>query len=315
MAGKSIKNMKNSPPLTDVQKAQILGDNLRKPLAISIFKLHAPRQIISLWDMVKVFLPDILSRWMEIERTAAICEASAYDPAKKHCTLTPDDHAHLHKMANDLQFICSQLELERASDQLGQFVDTIDNQGTNPVSINNLLQNLMSTIKTEMGERIFTRIPHAQNRFFERDDLLGPEAAKCFPEAAADIKAAGNCIAADLNNAAIFHLMCVANFGLIRIARWLRVVIKRTPLEFAEWQRMIEKIEKKLKQKSIGAGKSKREQDEIRTFCNKILVKINEFKDIRNTVCHARGDYGLQHALAILDDVREFMERLALKIR
>jgi hypothetical protein len=304
--------MKKTPPLTENQKAVILGEE--KPLAIAAIQQHARRQIISLWDMFKVFLPDVLPRWVEIEKIVAKCKASAYDPATKHRSLSSDDHIHLRKIATDLQFICSQLELEHASYQLGQFVQTINHQGTDSVSINNLLQNLISTIKTEMDERVFTRIPRLKAPFFERDDLLNPDAAKSFPEAVADIRAAGNCIAADLNNAAVFHLMCVANFGLIRIARRLRVWIRRTPLEFAEWQRMIEKIEKKLKQKSIGAGKNKREQEEIRTFCNKMLVKINEFKDIRNTVCHARGDYGAQHALAILDDVREFMEQLAIRL-
>ena len=55
------------------------------------------------------------------------------------------------------------------------------------------------------------------------------------------IKAAGNCIAADLNTAAVYHLMCVIEIGIRDLARLLKVKKVKThvPIEFGTWTKLL----------------------------------------------------------------------------
>jgi hypothetical protein len=105
--------------------------------------------------------------------------------------------------------------------------------------------------------------------------------------------------------------MCVVNLGLISLARHLRVIIKKTPLEYAEWQTMIDKLEKKLKQKTVRPPGDKKQQAEARKFYNGLLAEFKFFKELRNDVMHGRSDYTGPQAINAFDRVRDFMQRLA----
>jgi hypothetical protein len=108
--------------------------------------------------------------------------------------------------------------------------------------------------------------------------------------------------------------MCVVNIGLIALARFLRVRIKKTPLEFAEWQTMIDKLEKKMKQKAIRPPGDKPSQAETRDFYNGLLSEFKFFKGTRNDVMHGRSDYNEPQVENAYIRVRDFMQRLAGRI-
>ena len=59
------------------------------------------------------------------------------------------------------------------------------------------------------------------------------------------MKNAGNCRAADLNAAAIFYLMRVAELGLKIVARKLRIKTKHE-IDLADWGEILKGIKKKL---------------------------------------------------------------------
>src|SRR5690606_2199938 len=100
-------------------------------------------------------------------------------------------------------------------------------------------------------------VPPEKAKFFESDELFGTEVATAFPSARQDIKDAGNCLALDLNTAAVFHLMRVMEVGVKAMARHLKVRIK-AGLDYVTLGEMAKKIDAKLQSKTLKARGKKR---------------------------------------------------------
>jgi hypothetical protein len=72
--------------------------------------------------------------------------------------------------------------------------------------------------------------------YCEQEKLFGEEVYNSFEVARREIKDAGNCLAADLGTAAVFHLMRTAEFGMRALAQERHVKIKNRQLDYADWQ-------------------------------------------------------------------------------
>lgn len=85
----------------------------------------------------------------------------------------------------------------------------------------------LAAIRKRMIEELdvvkFAMIPAERAQYFERDDLFGASFHKQVPsESNAEIRAAGNCLAMDLNTAAVFHLMRAVELGLRKFVAYLQ---------------------------------------------------------------------------------------------
>lgn len=175
------------------------------------------------------------------------------------------------------------------------------------------LDSIRHTIEIEIGQRYFAYIPSPNDKYFEKDKLFGDDVHRIFPDARDEIKDAGNCIAASLPSAAMFHLMRIAELGLRRFAKKLRVTLKHSgkkmPLEFGEWDNVITEIQNKIKaSRALPRGPKRQKQLE---FYSDAADHCLFMKDIwRNTVSHARKRYKESEAIAAMDRVREFMQFL-----
>jgi hypothetical protein len=160
-----------------------------------------------------------------------------------------------------------------------------------------------------MAEKQFAFIPANKVRFFEQHDLFGGGVSAAFPSAQPEIKDAGNCLAADLHTAAVFHFMRAAEHGLRALARHLRVKLT-TPLEYAGWEEVIRAIDRKL---TVLRSRPKgRKKSEALEFYRLTLSECEMLKDVwRNPVSHARRRYTEVEALAVWSRVRDFMQRLS----
>jgi len=188
--------------------------------------------------------------------------------------------------------------------------------GANRISFQVLeseLSGLRYSILTELRYCKMAFIEPQRATFFEQEALFGQAVKKAFPSAFADIKGAGNCISADLNTAAVFHLMRVVEIGLRALAKHLKVKAKNR-LEFEEWNAVIEQIESVIRQeRQKPRGKKKTEALE---FYHGAMGEFNAFKDVwRNNVMHSRRNYNAFDAGGVYIRVRDFMQRLAGKIR
>ena len=128
-----------------------------------------------------------------------------------------------------------------ASHNAGRYVD----RDVYPSEAEVIMSNLSVSLARELEQEYFVHISGERQRYLDSDALFGSDVKTTFPEAAMDIRDAGNCFALGLSTSAVFHLMRVAEYGLRALARKARVRIKKTPLEWAEWRVIIDAIKKK----------------------------------------------------------------------
>ena len=177
------------------------------------------------------------------------------------------------------------------------------------------LTRLGRAIRKELISLKFAYIPPSKAEFFERDELFGEAVNDAFPSARANIKDAGNSLAADLPTAAVYHLMCVIELGLRALARKLKVhsVKAKIPIELGTWEQVITALESKIKTVGGTARSNKKQKD--MDFYNGLLMEFRSIKDCwRNKVMHTRVDYDQHQALRAFDHVRGFMQRLAERV-
>jgi hypothetical protein len=178
-----------------------------------------------------------------------------------------------------------------------------------------LVTQLRSALETDHStNRVFLILDNDRGELANRGDLFGPAVSGAFPSAEADIREAGNCLAAECNTAAVFHLMRVAEVGLRALARDRRVRLPRKePLDLAAWDTIIAELE--------AAGEAIRNypktvaQSAQYAFHHGALTQFLQFRDaFRDQLTHARQQFGADQAMKIFEDVRTFMQTLAARI-
>jgi len=157
----------------------------------------------------------------------------------------------------------------------------------------------------------------------DKPDLLGAHVALVFPDAMPDIRDAGNCLAAECNTAAVFHLMRVVEWGLrdlcytvgMKSVQGLRKSgsVKHTPISHSQWESILNQlriaIDAKINRMKPGLAKQRNQE-----FYYAVLQDISGIRDAwRNHVMHTRSDYNRDDAAAILSHVRRIMQSLAAR--
>jgi hypothetical protein len=170
---------------------------------------------------------------------------------------------------------------------------------------------LSRAISQELAERKLVFISPEKVQFLEQEALFGDEVNEAFPSAKAEIKDAGNCLAAELPNAAVFHLMRVAELGLRALAK----SVKAKPpvqIEFATWGQVLAAVERELDDlKGKTVAKDRKAQ-----FYSGLILEIRAFSHLwRNPVMHARSRYDDQQAQSAFNHVRAFMKKLSERVQ
>ncbi len=107
--------------------------------------------------------------------------------------------------------------------------------------------------------------------------------------------------------------MRIAEVGLRALAKERRIKLPKKPLEWANWQDIINAIRTEVKR--IANAEAGPKRDAALNFYQGALGEFEAFKDVyRNQVMHVREMYEEEAALHTLNHVREFMRRLSNKI-
>jgi hypothetical protein len=191
------------------------------------------------------------------------------------------------------------------------------------------LSTIHESIYAEMGERHFLFVAPDRIGYLEAPPRIDPfnityqehtfwgNGKTCsIRSAAADIKSAGNCLAAECHTAAVFHAMRVAEFGLRSLAKRLNVILthkgKPEPIEFATWEKVITAVKNSLNAVSQMSHGPKRKKQLARF--SELADRCTYMKDLwRNEVMHTRASYNRHDAARILQHVREFMQAVEKK--
>jgi hypothetical protein len=290
------------------RRAYSLGPEFLLPWTAGVQSgLYGPDRMISLSDMIKFFIHEFTMQWSRVENAARQFELAAAGE-KGQRLLQPQDFVSLVPVTSGLRFICKHLGLQYASQQADQFEHILESKPCSYQTVDALLEKLISAIKREADEKMLALIPSDKLNFFEQDALFGKAVNRRFPSAVLELRDAGNCLAADLNTAAVFHLMRVLELGL-----HLHVRVKKKPIEYAEWGSIIKKIDENIEAKIPKARGPK--QTEALDFYRGLMGEFNAFKDVwRNNVMHTRRSYNAAEAIGVHQRVREFMQRLAARV-
>jgi hypothetical protein len=190
----------------------------------------------------------------------------------------------------------------------------VPNNYVSTVAITREVELLQHDVISELARTTFAYIPSPNNKYFEQEHLFGEAVNLKIPAAVQDVKDAGNCIAASVDTAAVFHLMRVAEHGLRALAKKLRVSVKHKgkpyPLELGDWEQVITEIKNKITAIRLLPKASKQRQGKLELYSD-AADHCAFMKDIwRNNTSHTRKPYKQSEAIAILDRVRDFMQFL-----
>jgi hypothetical protein len=148
--------------------------------------------------------------------------------------------------------------------------------------------------------------------------LLGEKVLVAFPSAENDIENAAHCLSMNLNTAAVFHLMRVAELGMRALARHLKIKVKRNTIDSAGWTEIIQDIKDVTAVRWGKRPKGKKARQKATAFlkfCEVATNELNMFKEVwRNNVMHAGLPYNEHDAHGVYIHVRDFMQRLATQV-
>jgi hypothetical protein len=275
---------------------------------------QSPRTLISLRDMIQYFASKLhgLLEDLEFYRTKSI------EMIKKNGGDGGEASERAKGILNDLsekiREYCQALELVASDSQGAAFerrlYGLVNFQSCTHQTIVTEIESFVHSIWFELGGRTFAFIPAEKAKYFEREKLFGAVVYKRFKSARYDIKEAGNCLAADLNTAAVFHLMRVAECGLRALATKLKIKLPH-PIEFATWATVIGALDEES-QKLKPTPKSFEREKELNCYSS-LLSEARAFCYAwRDPVMHARKRFDEPHeAENVLNHVCRFMQELA----
>lgn len=185
------------------------------------------------------------------------------------------------------------------------------------MTIKTRLDSIIQGIHLNLNSKKFMFMPGDQASYWENPAIFGKDFAIEFPEAAGiEAREAGNCFAAGRWTACVFHSMRVAEYGLRKLAKALKVEIhdkgKRCPIEYGDWDKVITAIRNKISElRKVPAGPKKARL--LSSYSN-IADHCEYMKDIwRNEVSHTRRIWDKTESLGVMNRVREFVQSVPVK--
>lgn len=208
---------------------------------------------------------------------------------------------------------CSQY-LQTARDQWSRTA-TLDVSGAAEI-----LYRLQIDILSELKAKAFLHVSEDRAEFVDNDSLFGEEVLKAFGSAKKDIREAGNCLAAECNTAAVFHLMRAAEVALRAIATDRQVTFANKPLDQQEWGTILGSLDGILRTMRLDDTKKWTNpafKEAQVHFYSEAIQELRGFNEAwRRHVAHADVDafYDHEDASNITRHVRNFMQKLATRI-
>ncbi len=179
------------------------------------------------------------------------------------------------------------------------------------------IEVLFEGIENDIGSLRFYHYSRSKGILVQNVASEWRETLRAFPSSKEDVFSAVDCYALEHNTASVFHSMRVAEYGLRALAKERGVkIIKKIPLEWSNWQDILDAVEAAVATLTRGASALPRgpKRDAASEFYRGCLGEFSSFKEeFRNNVMHSRKNYDEFQALRALTRVKEFMERLSLK--
>jgi len=233
----------------------------------------------------------------------------------------------IHEIVAAAEKICRDLKFENAQEKIRLTNIYLSEKWRtlNAAALETELRNVEEAILTEVRNNTYLYVQKGRAGYVDNPALFGQDVASAFPSAKSDIKEAGNCLAAECNTAAVFHLMRAVEWGLRALCahlglRKVKSVTKSgkkkyTPISYVDWEHMLNQlnplVDAKIEKMKRGQEKQKHQE-----FYYPMLQDIKAIRDAwRNHVMHTRAEYTAKQADEILEHVERFMRSLATRVR
>jgi len=247
---------------------------------------------------------------------------ASFQEAYLNKVLPPDNKtlATVPNLINCARAAFTDVGLKRSLEQLEMAEWELSRQNLNTSTLQAQIDRVAQTLIVELKERRFLFVAPDRTDLLERDDLFGPDVSSRFPGASFDIKEAGNCLAAECNTAAVFHLMRAVEWSLRRLCEDLglrKVAINKkrgtfAPVEYSEWEKILDQLQGKIDKRIERAKRGPRKQA-LQEYYVPIMQDFRAFKDAwRNHTMHTRQEFDRVRAGEIFGRVRDFMQRVAI---
>ena len=117
----------------------------------------------------------------------------------------------------------------------------------------------------------------------------------------------------ECNTAAVFHVMRAVEHGLRALAVAVDVNPGKLPLEYQEWNELIDQVKKKSS--AVDQWGKSAELTNARQWFHRVIGDLYSFKDdVRNVTMHTRKSYNSNEAMGVHDRAREWFQVLASKV-
>jgi hypothetical protein len=176
------------------------------------------------------------------------------------------------------------------------------------------LKPLLEQMEADLRREYFYHYPRHKALALLRVSGEWAQTLGAFPSVEGEVSEGIDCYALEHNTACVFHMMRVAEIGMRALARERRVSFPKHPLEWADWQNILDEMEKKARAATIGMPRGPK-KDAMQAFYNGAIGQLHGFKDTyRNVVMHVRRSYDELDAQRAINQVRDFMNGLSAKI-
>jgi hypothetical protein len=281
----------------------------KSKLDFASLPLH-PRKLISLWQMIRFNAMEAANKVAHLN----ILEMEVDDERIKQGTdsvFGKEGQKRLLAFLAAVKDFCKTFELKSTLARVEQFsIELAEKPHLNMVVCSEI-GGIHTSIIDELDKRYCAFIPSDKVEFFEQNKLFGDDVWGAFPEARDEIKSVGNCLAADLNTACVFHLMRVAEIGLQKLARSLKVKLP-CQIEFATWGNITSAISDELQK--IKSSRKTSARDKKLQHCSQLLLDIKAFQYLwRDPVSHLRGTFDALQARSAFNHVNGFMQKVSIK--
>jgi hypothetical protein len=176
------------------------------------------------------------------------------------------------------------------------------------------MRALQRLIVQKMMELKFAYIPSPNDKYFEQQYLFGEKVDLRLEEARQEIKDSGNCFAAELYTACVFHLIRILEHGLRSIANATNVVItdkkQVIPLEYGDWNKVLDAIDGKITA-ARALPNNAAKGDLIKRYSEASDRLMWARDQWRNDIAHTRTRFSLDGAKDVFERTKSLMQFLA----
>jgi hypothetical protein len=275
-------------------------------------------QIVSWWDVYEISGPDL-------HRITAILETircdyfyavpkgdHAFSLGAKPILLDAQERGGLEQRLRVVANKMEEFELSTTGEAVIEFCAALQFSSfqISATEVVARIDEILRTLAREMKGILFLCVVENQARFYRRPQYGWDEVIKRWPQTTIDIEECSKCLACDRYAAAIFHVLLIAEFGVIELAKLLNVAGDKPG-----WG-ALSRLEKILKVEYPQRSALEQKHSQFLEHVLPLMLAIqtswrHKISHVENRLQWIDTDFSAQLALEIVSATRGFMRQLA----